>query len=67
MNIFRFLGDMSHLLSFVLLYEKIHRTRSCKGQLICPQSVAPQQVHAASIRLLSKLMGSTAASTRGMH
>lgn len=28
---------MSHLLSFVVLFEKIHRTRSCKGQLICQQ------------------------------
>jgi hypothetical protein len=31
MNVFRFLGDMSHLLSFFVLYHKIHRTRSCKG------------------------------------
>jgi ER lumen protein retaining receptor len=31
MNIFRFIGDMCHLLSFLVLYHKIHRTRSCKG------------------------------------
>ena len=33
MNIFRFIGDMCHLLSFLVLYHKIHRTRSCKGTL----------------------------------
>jgi ER lumen protein retaining receptor len=31
MNVFRLMGDMCHLLSFLVLYHKIHRTRSCKG------------------------------------
>ncbi|EED83913.1 predicted protein [Postia placenta Mad-698-R] len=31
MNIFRFLGDMSHLASILLLLYKIQTTRSCRG------------------------------------
>ncbi|KAI8108092.1 hypothetical protein M9434_006122 [Picochlorum sp. BPE23] len=31
MNIFRFAGDMSHLLSIVVLLLKIRATRSCRG------------------------------------
>ena len=31
MNIFRFAGDMTHLLSIVVLLLKIHATRSCRG------------------------------------
>ena len=31
MNIFRLLGDMSHLLSIIVLLLKIRATRSCRG------------------------------------
>ena len=31
MNIFRLAGDMTHLLSIVVLLLKIHATRSCRG------------------------------------
>ena len=31
MNIFRLAGDMTHLLSFVVLLLKIQATRSCAG------------------------------------
>ncbi len=31
MNLFRFLGDMSHLLSIIVLLMKIRATRSCRG------------------------------------
>ena len=31
MNIFRLAGDMTHLLSIVVLLLKIHHTRSCRG------------------------------------
>lgn len=33
MNIFRLAGDMTHLLSVVVLLLKIHATRSCRGKL----------------------------------
>ena len=36
MNSFRLIGDMCHLLSFFVLYHKIHRTRSCKGATASP-------------------------------
>lgn len=32
MNIFRLAGDMTHLLSVVVLLLKIHATRSCRGR-----------------------------------
>ena len=32
MNIFRFVGDMTHLGSFVVLLLKILATRSCRGK-----------------------------------
>jgi hypothetical protein len=32
MNIFRLAGDMTHLLSIVLLLLKIKGTRSCRGE-----------------------------------
>jgi ER lumen protein retaining receptor len=31
MNIFRFLGDLSHLASIFILLHKIQQTRSCRG------------------------------------
>ncbi|KAI0034838.1 ER lumen protein retaining receptor [Vararia minispora EC-137] len=31
MNIFRFLGDLSHLASIFILIHKIHTSRSCRG------------------------------------
>jgi hypothetical protein len=31
MNIFRFLGDLSHLAAFVILLHKIQTSRSCRG------------------------------------
>lgn len=31
MNIFRILGDMLHLLSIIIILEKIRRTKSCAG------------------------------------
>lgn len=31
MNIFRFLGDLSHLASILILLHKIQTTRSCRG------------------------------------
>lgn len=31
MNIFRFLGDLSHLASIFILLHKIQTTRSCRG------------------------------------
>ena len=31
MNIFRLAGDMTHLLSIMVLLLKIHATRSCRG------------------------------------
>ena len=31
MNIFRLAGDMTHLMSVVVLLLKIHATRSCRG------------------------------------
>ena len=31
MNVFRLLGDLSHLLAIVLLLLKIWKTRSCAG------------------------------------
>ena len=31
MNIFRWIGDMSHLLSFLVLIFKMHSSRSCAG------------------------------------
>ena len=33
MNIFRLAGDMTHLLSILVLLLKIHATRSCRGTL----------------------------------
>lgn len=39
MNIFRLVGDMTHLLSIVILLLKIHATRSCRGMLaLCLRS-----------------------------
>jgi ER lumen protein retaining receptor len=32
MNIFRLAGDMTHLLSIVLLLLKINGTKSCRGE-----------------------------------
>lgn len=32
MNLFRFLGDLSHLLAIILLLLKIWKTRSCAGE-----------------------------------
>lgn len=32
MNIFRLAGDMTHLLSIVVLLLKIHATKSCAGE-----------------------------------
>jgi len=34
MNLFRFVGDMSHLLSIIVLLLKIRATRSCRGALL---------------------------------
>ncbi|KAL1744846.1 ER lumen protein retaining receptor-domain-containing protein [Schizophyllum fasciatum] len=31
MNLFRLLGDLSHLASILILIQKIHTTRSCRG------------------------------------
>ena len=31
-NIFRILGDLSHLLSFIVLIVKIKQTKSCYGE-----------------------------------
>jgi ER lumen protein retaining receptor len=31
MNIFRFLGDLSHLASIIILLHKIQQSRSCRG------------------------------------
>ncbi|CAD6568264.1 MAG: endoplasmic reticulum retention protein, partial [Cyphobasidiales sp. Tagirdzhanova-0007] len=31
MNIFRLLGDLSHLASILILIQKIHKSRSCRG------------------------------------
>ncbi|KAJ3576554.1 hypothetical protein NP233_g341 [Leucocoprinus birnbaumii] len=31
MNLFRFLGDLSHLASILILVHKIHTSRSCRG------------------------------------
>ena len=31
MNIFRFLGDMSHILSFMVLLHKIVKGKNCTG------------------------------------
>ena len=31
MNIFRLVGDMTHLLAFVVLILKIHKTKNCHG------------------------------------
>lgn len=33
MNIFRFAGDMSHLLSIMVLLLKIRATKSCRGEV----------------------------------
>lgn len=42
MNIFRLAGDMTHLLSIMVLLLKIHATRSCRG--ISPlRSLGPPQ------------------------
>lgn len=32
MNLFRFLGDLSHLLAIILLLLKIWKSRSCAGE-----------------------------------
>lgn len=32
MNIFRLAGDMTHLLSIIVLLLKINATRSCRGE-----------------------------------
>lgn len=32
MNIFRLLGDLSHLLAIIILLLKIWKTRSCAGE-----------------------------------
>lgn len=32
MNIFRILGDVSHLLAIIILLVKIHRSKSCAGE-----------------------------------
>lgn len=32
MNIFRILGDISHLLAIIILLLKIHRSKSCAGE-----------------------------------
>lgn len=34
MNIFRFAGDLSHLIAIIILLQKIWHTRSCAGKLI---------------------------------
>ena len=38
MNIFRLVGDLSHLLAIILLLLKIWKTRSCAG-IICYSTV----------------------------
>lgn len=40
MNIFRFIADSLHLLSFILLIQKIRQTRNCQGI-----SYRTQQIH----------------------
>lgn len=34
MNVFRLLGDLSHLLAIIILLLKIWKTRSCAGKLL---------------------------------
>ena len=34
MNLFRLAGDLTHLLSFVVLLLKIQATKSCSGELL---------------------------------
>lgn len=37
MNIFRFAGDMTHLISILVLLLKIYATKSCSGYAFSPQ------------------------------
>lgn len=37
MNLFRFLGDLSHLLAIILLLLKIWKSRSCAGESPTPR------------------------------
>lgn len=32
MNVFRILGDVSHLLAIIILLLKIHKSKSCAGE-----------------------------------
>lgn len=34
MNLFRLIGDLSHLLAILLLLAKIWKSRSCAGELV---------------------------------
>ena len=38
-NIFRILGDLCHLLSFIVILSKIKKTKSCYGRLLCTKWV----------------------------
>ncbi len=46
MNIFRLAGDMTHLLSIMVLLLKIHATRSCRGISPSGSPVSWIKVHA---------------------
>ena len=51
MNIFRLVGDLSHLLAIIILIAKIWRTRSCAGikndtiELISYLPSKPEEAH----------------------
>ena len=49
MNIFRLAGDMTHLLSIIVLLLKIQATKSCAGAcLFCVMSPSSRPVEASS-------------------
>ena len=47
MNIFRLAGDMTHLLSIMVLLLKIHATRSCRG-ISTSRNLGPTQYSTAT-------------------
>ena len=48
MNIFRLAGDMTHLISIVVLLLKIHTIRSCRGAAVRLASSAIARSHLCS-------------------
>lgn len=59
MNVFRILGDLSHLLAMILLLGKIWRSKCCTGEGRSGREVGPRGRRASRTPLLQGLRGAS--------